>query len=268
MTLPAEYLINGFNGRVFVMADPSMTSGARAAAVFYDRPMRMDAFAPYPPDLHDVKLKKDSCVLTVAAARACNPPCGAIEYCGQGNVCKPAAAVVSAGSISVDGASTTVTLVPTNSTYVGTSFPLASITSSVTISVRAAGGAMSAFAISSAGVDSAGIGLPAGGSEFALIDGQDKVITWSATENGIVQLLLNSGWHGAPPTATLLCEAPASAGRLVIPRAVVEAYPLASSVGMSHTSTVLLLQRKTAVVNASTVELLIIGYRGVIFPSH
>lgn len=250
------------------MADPSQTSGARASAVFYDSPMRMDAFAPYPPELHEVKLKQDACVLTTAATRACNPPCGSTEYCGKGNLCKPAAAIVSAGTVTIEGAGAQVTLTAANSTYQGAAFPLASIASAVTLAARAAGDVMSAFSMTSTGVDGAGTGLPSSGSTLELIDGQDKVVTWSATGNGIVQLLLNTGWHGAPPTATLLCEVPAAAGRMVIPRAIVEAFPLVSGSGMSHTSTVLLLQRKTAVVNSGTVELLIVGYRGVIFPIH
>ncbi|HEY5960600.1 MAG TPA: hypothetical protein VIV60_28800, partial [Polyangiaceae bacterium] len=260
---------SGINGRVVVTV-ASTTSGAEARASFYDRPVRVDAFAPFPPTLHELVLQQGGCVLTKAALRACNPPCGTNQYCGLGDVCTPAAQPQSAGTITVTGPVSTVSLSATNSAYSPQSIPVANITPNDLISVSAAGGAVPAFSLSSLGVTTAAIGLPGNASTFQLVDGQDKVLTWTPTSQGTVQLLLNSGWHGAPPAATLVCEAPASAGRLVVPRAIVELYPTESGGAglLSHTSTVSLLQRQRVNLGGNVLELLVIGYRGVIQPLH
>jgi hypothetical protein len=260
---------SGIHGRIVVTV-ASTTSGAEARANFYDRPMRMDAFDPFPPALHELVLAQDGCVLTKAALRACSPPCGANQYCGLGDVCAPAAQVQSAGTISLQGPVGTVQLSPVNSSYAPQSISAANITPTDLLSVDASGGAVPAFSLSSLGVTTADIGLPGGtASTFQLVDGQDKIFTWTPTATGTVQLLLNSGWHGATPTATLICEAPAIAGRLVVPRVIVEAYPPETGGGLlTHTSTVSLLQRQRVTSGGYVIELLVVGYRGVIQPIH
>jgi hypothetical protein len=230
--------------------------------------MRMDAFAAYPPDLHEIKLQGSGCVLTSAATRACNPPCGSSQFCGTNDTCQPAAALASAGTLTVEatGASA-VTLTPTDSLYAQKPFPFSSMGSNASITAKTTGSAVAAFELRASGVDASNIGLPKDGSTLAMPLGSPVEVTWNATPSGIVQLLLNAGWHGAPPTATLICEAPASAGHLTVPKAIADAYPATDAIGMTHTSMVRLLQRSKTTINAKTIEFMVVGYRGVIFPT-
>ncbi len=82
-----------------------------------------------------------------------------------------------------------------------------------------------------------------------------------------VQLLLNHGWHGAPPEATLICEADESAGHIIIPQRIVEAWPPTWFGLEPHGSYLSLLQRIRVDLDGEPVELLV-AFRHGIYPRH
>lgn len=248
------------HGRIYAAVredpNPGLDSGYVGAA-FYDQALRMDAFAAFPPELHERSLEGGDCILFTAAALQCNPPCGSEQYCGTGNQCRAMAALVPAGVVTITGLGPGLSLTPDMGTYPHTAFPAAQLTAAKTVTVQSAGGATPAFSLSAPGVSRAAFDLP-GDWSIQLVDGEDYALTWTGAANATVRLLLNSGWHGAPPDASLLCEAPGSAGRITIPAELVEAYPPAGGVGLfPHQSWVSVLQRSKTVVGGRTVELVV-----------
>lgn len=66
-----------------------------------------------------------------------------------------------------------------------------------------------------------------------LVDGEDATITWAPARDGSkVELILQLGWHGSPPAATLLCGADDAAGAVVIDRRLVEGFPYFGGIGL------------------------------------
>jgi hypothetical protein len=236
--------------------DPAASNGYVDAA-FHDQALRLDAFAAYPPDLHEVSLQGGDCTLFEAAARQCNPPCGASQYCGAGNLCKAAAKLAAAGAITVNGVGAALSLVPNSNGYTELEFPATNLTAASNVHVAAAGGLTPAFTLETRGVPVPSY-VMSDDWEIRLVDGQDYVLTWTGASDAKVQLLLNSGWHGAPPEATLLCEAPGSAGRITIPAQIVAAYPPAGGAGLfQHWSWLSLMRRSSVVVGGKTIELIV-----------
>jgi|GEM_PF-3115237 len=264
------YLLEGVTGRIEVMVlpdgiEPGWSATATVYAQTFDGALRLDAFAPYPAALHEVALAEGDCTLLVAALRACDPICDWDQYCGEGDTCRTTPVAVDAGALELAGETGAVTLTYADGFYSQGELPATDVTGAVT--ATAAGAALPAFSVTTAGVGAPDFDLPEDGS-LTLVDGEDLVITWTPTEHGVVQLLLNSGWHGAPPEATLVCEVPASEGRLVVPQAIVEAYPPESGFGLfPHSSYVTLFDRARADVGGGVVEL-VVGWRQGVYVLH
>lgn len=261
------YLLEGVNGRIEVVVYSDVSGWSPTALVgaqLYTGPLRLDAFAPYAAGLHEVSLAEGDCTLLAAATLACDPACDFEQYCGPGNVCVTTPLAADAGDITVAGSSGETTLV-FGTTYSQGELAATSVAGAVT--ATAAGGTMPGFVLTTAGVTAPVFDLPDDGT-LTLQDGSDYVITWDPVTTGTVQLLLNSGWHGAPPVATLICEVPASSGELVIPQAIVEAYPAAGGIGLfPHSSYLSLFDRARVTVDGGVVEL-VVGYRQGVTPIH
>jgi len=264
------YRLEGVNGRVEVVVLPgiepsSWSDVASVTAQIFDGPLRLDAFAPYPAGLHEVAIAEGDCTLLVAAELACDPPCDWDRYCGAGGACVPTPQAANAGALVVAGERSAKTLTFADGFYSQAELPATDVTGPV--AATAAGAAVAGFALETAGVGAPDFDLPEDG-RLTLVDGEDYRITWTPAPRGVVQLLLNSGWHGAPPVATLVCEVAASAGRLVIPRAIVEAYPPESGFGLfPHSSYLTLFERDRATVEGGVVEL-VVGWRQGVYVLH
>lgn len=239
-----------------------------ASADVFDGPMRLAAFAPFQVDLHEVSLAEGDCALLVAAQRACNPPCGADQYCGAGDVCKPSPQRISAGPIELTGPAAHVTLSLGDFGYDAQEFPQADFAPDVLIHAEAAGADFPAFSLEAAGVAPIDVDMPSDTNNVPLVDGKDNAITWQPDGGGTVEIVFNYGWHGAPPEATLLCAAPDEAGEIVIPRALVEAFPKTGGSGLEpHQSSITRVRRARAEISQGPVEL-VLAARRLVYPVH
>lgn len=131
------------------------------------------------------------------------------------------------------------------------------------VTVTAPGGGFPGFEVTAGGVDDLELGLE--NDEIRVPNGADYTFTWpagSGDERMRVTLNSNNEFHGAPSFAIIECDAPASAGELSIPRAMIEAFPATehwqgcagSDCPPSHA---LLYRRGAAEVSEGEVELLV-----------
>lgn len=121
------------------------------------------------------------------------------------------------------------------------------------------------FEISAAGVDPLDLALD--NDQIDMPNGADYTFTWpsdGADGADRLRLTLNSNnqTHGGPNLAIIECDTPASAGRVTIPRAMVEAFPATEhwdgcAGGDCPPSSALRYRRGTAPVGEGDVELLV-----------
>ena len=255
-------------GRIEVYESIWEYGGGSARADFYDAPVRMDAFSPYAPDMHEEKIRQDDCVLFVAAQNQCNPPCDWEEYCNSNSECVSFPQRITVGRITITGLAQPCSMDPDPGGWDAywDTLPDNAFDEGAQITAEAQGDDLDAFSLSVTGVGV--LDDPVDGQNLTLVDGKDNEITWTPQDNGFVQLLLNLGWHGAPPEATLICETDASEGRMIIPREVVEATPPAGGVGLEpHSSWVSLMNRDRLELDEGTVEF-VVQYRHMIYWEH
>ncbi|HTE51000.1 MAG TPA: hypothetical protein VK698_09040 [Kofleriaceae bacterium] len=100
------------------------------------------------------------------------------------------------------------------------------------VSIEAAGSDVEAFSLAADGVDAIDLELERmdelGWTDaLGIEDGTDLELTWSPVDPGArvrLEILSNNRGHGAPVDVMIECEADDS-GRMVVPRALVEAFP-------------------------------------------
>jgi hypothetical protein len=81
-------------------------------------------------------------------------------------------------------------------------------------------------------------------------------------------MIINSGWHGAPPVAVLYCEASATAGRILIPRAIVEALPVIGGMGLFPHGSFIAVTRSVNVPVDNRIVEVSISRRAALNPLH
>ncbi|MCU0662915.1 MAG: hypothetical protein MUC50_11395 [Myxococcota bacterium] len=255
-----EVVISGWGG--------VWDTAAQVRADFYDSPMRMEAFAPFPPGRHEIAFEEGGCILWLPAQGGqCSPPCDWDEYCGEESSCLTMPQRVSAGDITVGGTGSSIVIHPSEWGYDGGNLATGDLGAEATVSAVAQGADLPAFDLETQGLAAPQFEIDESNA-LVLVDGQDNVIEFTAGDTGVVRLVLNKGWHGALPEATLMCEVSPQAGQLVIPAAAVEAFPVAGGPGLEqHLSFIELLHRDRASLAAGPVEL-VVAYRRYLYPSH
>ncbi len=86
------------NGRIGVISWNNQDT-LQVMADIYDKPVRIDAFAPFPASIHKKVLEKGDCVIYKAGDNACELGCKENEFCNASNVCEKMAVRISAGDI-------------------------------------------------------------------------------------------------------------------------------------------------------------------------
>lgn len=177
-----------------------------------------------PPQVERVGAAGD-CELWIAksAFPQCAPPCDLTHYCDADLNCVSQPVRVGMGTVSIDLKGQVYDFVPDDTSwYTGpTSIPTDLFDPSTSLTVTAAGGTVPAFERTLQGIADLVLGLP--DRRVTLLDGQDNEFTWTPAGDGsTVEVVLQTGWHGAPPTSLLWCQAPDVAGRVVMPQALVE----------------------------------------------
>jgi hypothetical protein len=184
---------------------------------------------------HVVEAEAGACRLYRAVEIApCTPACAddGSEYCSLEGQCVPFPQRVSAGTITVSGVAGGPYVIPVGeqSWYAAPETPPTLFTPGAAITVSASGGDVPAFEAHLTGVGL--LQAPIDGA-LTLLDGADQNVTWSPADDGsTVELVLQIGWHGRPPDAILWCSAPDAAGRVTVPKALIEAFPYFGGMGL------------------------------------
>jgi hypothetical protein len=191
-------------------------------------------FTSPPTRFHTEAMRDGACRLLTFEAALCDPFCAGI--CLAGNECVPYPTYVSAGTITVQGLTEPLQLVaePSFNFYNPASFPLPEdlFADDAEVLAEAPGDELPAFSIAARGVAP----LAPGSFERNLVleDGADATVTWPAGRaTDRVRLTLNTPnrAHGQPFDAIIECDAP-DTGSVVIPQAIVEAFPATSGAGI------------------------------------
>jgi len=182
------------------------------------------------PRWHTEVATGGTCRLLRFQAAFCDPPCSG--FCREGNVCLPFPTFTDAGRLTVTGAKAPITADPGPYGFVGhgygASLPADLFDDGDLLTARFAGGPLPAFEVAARGV--APLVVTLANDELPLPNGADVTFRWTAAPAGAdtrVRLTLNAnnaGGHGSPYAAILECDAP-DTGSLVIPRAMIEAFP-------------------------------------------
>jgi hypothetical protein len=149
--------------------------------------------------------------------------------------CVPFAAPASVGVITLDGLVVDITATPGSPTPYYTLDPEPPsdglFAAGATITVDAAGSpTVAGFEATVSGVSDLAIdtiGL------VELVDGQDFAFTWTPDgSEATVELVLQLGWHGLPPTGRIVCSAPDAAGTIVVSAELIAGFPYFSGIGL------------------------------------
>jgi hypothetical protein len=183
------------------------------------------------PRYHRLEGSEGACRLWTYEVGSCGTCDG---LCNADGDCVPYPAQLSAGAVTVEGLSQGVVLEEQPYGY----YPAAALANElfaagdeVTLSA-AGGGDVPAFSLAARGVDAIDMALRPGfdGGDvdsLTIEDGDDLVLVWSPVVPGTrvrLEILSNNAGHGLPVDAMIECESD-DAGRLVVPRAFVEAFP-------------------------------------------
>jgi hypothetical protein len=187
----------------------------------------------------------------------CVPPCkSGYETCGPDGKCTPMPARVSAGTITFAGLKEPYVATPGDADWY-TVTPSTSpdlFAPGATLTVKAAGAQMPAFEATVKGV--ADVNMPWASLVVVMDDDAPLVLEWTPAGDGSrVEVAFQIGWHGAPPTAILWCEADDSAGSIAVPAAFVKQFPPAGGMGLfQHPSYVQRVSRTLVDVGTGQVE--------------
>jgi len=180
------------------------------------------------PLTYAAQAEAGACKVWTSANSACDPQCVEGETCAADATCVQEANPTSAGDLTISG----LVVSPITATagafgYVfspeAPSDGLFDAGDAITITAKGDAAGLPAFSAAVKGVADfglQGIGL------VELVDGKDASISWTpAGDDSFVELVLQLGWHGLPPTGIIVCRAPDSAGTLVVPAAVIAKFP-------------------------------------------
>ncbi len=205
--------------------------GTYILAGFGDRPLEYDG-------VRYVKAVADGACTTWTrpAQPLCDPACAETDACVADDTCAPYAKRLSAGVITIGG---TVpggfTLTPSDSGFYVATPDTASddlFTAGAALTVSAAGGDVPAFSASIKGVSD--LTLTAGTGLVELVDGTPYTLKWNPADVGgaAIEVVLQLGWHGNPPTSIIVCHAADADGQLVITPKVIAEFSYFSGMGL------------------------------------
>jgi hypothetical protein len=201
-----------------VWGESDTASGLVSGTIFEPRPM-----------FHRLDMEEGACRYYVYEPVDCSP-CNGI--CDSDGECVTFPTSLSAGTVTVTTPAGEVVMPYHEYSYYPDEQPPRELFGAGDpVSLDAEGAGVPAFSLDSQGVAPISIALVEGGDSgddtLELVDGADVELSWGDPQPGSrvrVQLKSNNGAHGTPVFAYIDCEAD-DTGSLVIPRAMVEAFP-------------------------------------------
>lgn len=186
------------------------------------------------PEAYRLAAEDGACRVYLAANASCEPACGEGEVCDANARCAEFARGVSGGDITITG----LAKGPYTAKHVGegqyvtTPEPPSDglFAAGDAITVSAAGDAIPAFTAAVSGV--ADLLVP----NIGLVELTDQAATtfsWTPAGDGSrVELRLQLGWHGRPPTGIIACSAPDAAGQILVSPTVIKPFPYFGGIGL------------------------------------
>jgi hypothetical protein len=185
------------------------------------------------PAAHELIAESGPCrYYRVLALDNCDPPCEVEQRCLPGGTCAPWPERLSAGPVTVTGLKAAVTATPDDTAWysVVPDPPADMFGAGAAISVAAAGDAVPAFEAHVAGVADMEPGWP---GTLQMEDGKPLPIAWPVKGDGArVEVAIQIGWHGKPPTDIIWCEADEASGGVEVPAAFVGMFPPWGGIGL------------------------------------
>ena len=186
------------------------------------------------PETYVLRAADGDCKVFTPVEVSCEPACGEGEVCDADSHCAAYAVGVSAGDITLGGLAKgpyTAKHVG-DGQYVTTPEPPSDglFAAGDAISVSAAGAAIPAFTASVSGV--ADLLIPNIGL-VELTDQAATTLSWTPAGDGSrIEVRLQLGWHGRPPTGIIACSAPDAAGQIVVSPTVIKPFPYFGGIGL------------------------------------
>lgn len=185
------------------------------------------------PSWHQVAMTDGACVLKTFTPQSCDPFCDGICY--GPNQCAPWPTYVSAGTLTITGLKTPVSIpYAQDSWYYYPNVPPADLfDAGARIIATGTGGALPAFNVEARGVDPLVAEIQ--GGKITLLPGRAHVVRWTPSgREARVRLTINSPnqSHGNPFLAIVECDVPDSTGEITVPAAMVDALPELTAFGI------------------------------------
>ncbi|MFO0746110.1 MAG: hypothetical protein U1F43_10610 [Myxococcota bacterium] len=194
------------------------------------------SMADGPPVPHlALALEDGDCRLYAKTDATCTPACANGELCDASGVCRMLPAPRSAGDIALDGLKAKLVGEYSGGLYytVTPDAPAGGLfDAGDSIAVAAAGAAgFPAFQAAVSGVGD--LHTPSDTNLVELVDGKAADVAWTPANDGSsVEVTLQLGWHGAPPTGIIFCRAPDAAGKVHLSPAIISGFPYFGGVGL------------------------------------
>jgi hypothetical protein len=194
---------------------PQEYRAGRVHVRFYD---------PAPPDFHRVTVTEGACTLRRYVPASCDPACND-GLCVGDNECEPWPGMASAGTLTIAGLETAVSITPVDGYYYyNDALPDDLFADAAAITAELAGDDVSGGTLETTGVPPIETAIE---TKIVLDPGEDHTIAWTAGGGGRIRVTINANnqGHGGPYLGIITCEADDAAGELTIPAALIDQFP-------------------------------------------
>ncbi len=180
------------------------------------------------PQFHREAMRAGGCVLQTYAPASCTPACN-LGYCVDTNVCEPFGTLASAGRLTVTGTTATVVIDPQQGYYyTQTQLPENLFAGDATVTAAFAGDEIAAATLTAGAVEDIVTEFDDGVLDVPYPAGADFAVRWTPSgDDSRVRLTINANnqGHGMPYLGIITCEADDDAGELLVPEAMLDAFP-------------------------------------------
>jgi hypothetical protein len=180
-------------------------------------------FAAGPARFHRFVAEEGGCTLRAYTPASCDPVC--LDGLCVDNTCEPWPTYSSAGTLTITGLTTAVSITPESGYYAYYDpLPEDLFADDATVTARLAGDEIPAATLTAGGVRPLATPIT---DRITLVPGEDHTVTWTPDGGGHVRLTINANnqGHGGPYLGIIECLADDSDGSITVPAALVDQFP-------------------------------------------
>jgi hypothetical protein len=180
-------------------------------------------YDPAPPNFHRVTVTEGACTLRRYVPANCDPAC-TDGLCVGDNECEPWPGAASAGTLTIAGLGTAVSMTPVDGYYYAEALPDELFDDDAEITAELAGDDLPGGTLETTGVPPIEVDIE---TKIVLDPGEDHTIEWTPGGGGRIRVTINANnqGHGGPYLGIITCEAADAAGQLTIPAALIDQFP-------------------------------------------